>query len=432
MDLEQGLALANTEVQTEAEISISQMMKNSLSSSLETKVLESNVLDKTDAEPFTLSDVVFNHWIYFSCVGRYNSIFTITNPSTGEDLYLTAKEMFILWLYTYNKARGSTLDIVPNIIAKRVKRNPLPTFSELKGIVETKYVEDGFITAALNNQPVIKTLISVDGFKELCQNIHTTSLRHRDLSIYQQHFITRGQVEQMTDRFYMDYECNLADEIPYDLWLSGQSLNLNNLSDIDLDLLATSIYTVVTGQNLVAVKSLQDIHTAHIRLMSQLSSYSIQFIQQINTSTLKIEDWSYVRMGDIESLIRDYTRIRRNPTTVLEFDVKGKPGYLKGLKSLKMFNVGVKSNRYEFIELKVKSKMIAHGSGHFKRRLATMGAEILKPTTIDLTVLNAPIHPIGYTAIIPLALATMFKSESTGSYANLTQREKEILITRNL
>lgn len=432
LDLEQGLALTNAEVQTEAEITIPRMMKNSLSSSLETKVLESNVLDKTDAEPFTLSDVVFNHWIYFACVGRYTSIFTITNPSTGEDLYLTAKEMFILWLYTYNKARGSTLDIVPNIIAKRVKRNPLPTFEELKGVVETRYVDDVFINAALDNQPVIKTLISVDGFKDLCQTIHGTILRHRDLAIYQQHFITRGQIEQMTDRFYMDYECNLADEISYDAWLAGQSLSLGNLSDIDLDLLATNIYTVVTGQNLVAVKSLQDIHTAHIRLMSQLSSYSIQFIQQINTSTLKIEDWSYVRMGDIDSLIHDYTRIRVRPTTLLEFDVKGKPGYIKDLNGLKMFNRSLTSDRYEFVELKVRSKMIANGSGHYKRRLSTLGTAIVKPDTIDLTTLSASVNPIGYSAIIPLASSTLFKSEATSSYANLTPREKEILITRNL
>ena len=432
LDLEQGLALTNAEVQTEAEITIPRMMKNSLSSSLETKVLESNVLDKTDAEPFTLSDVVFNHWIYFACVGRYTSIFTITNPSTGEDLYLTAKEMFILWLYTYNKARGSTLDIVPNIIAKRVKRNPLPTFEELKGVVETRYVDDVFINAALDNQPVIKTLISVDGFKDLCQTIHGTILRHRDLAIYQQHFITRGQIEQMADRFYMDYECNLADEISYDAWLAGQSLSLGNLSDIDLDLLATNIYTVVTGQNLVAVKSLQDIHTAHIRLMSQLSSYSIQFIQQINTSTLKIEDWSYVRMGDIDSLIHDYTRIRVRPTTLLEFDVKGKPGYIKDLNGLKMFNRSLTSDRYEFVELKVRSKMIANGSGHYKRRLSTLGTAIVKPDTIDLTTLSASVNPIGYSAIIPLASSTLFKSEATSSYANLTPREKEILITRNL
>lgn len=432
LDLEQGLALTNAEVQTEAEITIPRMMKNSLSSSLETKVLESNVLDKTDAEPFTLSDVVFNHWIYFACVGRYTSIFTITNPSTGEDLYLTAKEMFILWLYTYNKARGSTLDIVPNIIAKRVKRNPLPTFEELKGVVETRYVDDVFINAALDNQPVIKTLISVDGFKDLCQTIHGTILRHRDLAIYQQHFITRGQIEQMTDRFYMDYECNLADEISYDAWLAGRSLSLGNLSDIDLDLLATNIYTVVTGQNLVAVKNLQDIHTAHIRLMSQLSSYSIQFIQQINTSTLKIEDWSYVRMGDIDSLIHDYTRIRVRPTTLLEFDVKGKPGYIKDLNGLKMFNRSLTSDRYEFVELKVRSKMIANGSGHYKRRLSTLGTAIVKPDTIDLTTLSASVNPIGYSAIIPLASSTLFKSEATSSYANLTPREKEILITRNL
>jgi hypothetical protein len=432
LDLEQGLARINTEIQNQAESDIVKMMKNSLASELETKVLESNVLDKTDAEPFTLSDVVFNHWIYFAATGRYKSIFTVTSPSTGEDIFLSAKEMFIVWIYAYNKARGATLINVPNILAKRVKRNPLPTFTELRGITDPVYVDKKFINSALDDQPTIGRIISVDRFKELCQTIHRGVLKHRDLAIYQQHFITRGQLEVMTDRFYMDYECNLADNLSYDEWFSERSISLLNVGDKDLDLLATNIYTVVTGQNLVSTKSLQDIHTAHIRLMTQLSSYSVQYIQQINTSALKIEDWTYVRMGDIDSLVYDEIRIKVRHAEVLEFDVRGKPGYTKVHSSISLFKPTLAFKRYEFIELNVRYHQTASGSGNYRHSLSQIAMDFITPEAIDLTTIPANIEPIGYVPLEQLPLNTLFIDEISTTYSGLTQREKDILILRNL
>jgi hypothetical protein len=432
LDLQQGLARINTEIQGAAEGDIVRMMKNSLSSELETKVLESNVLDKTDAEPFTLSDVIFNHWIYFAATGRYKSIFAVTNPSTGEDMFLSSKDMFVLWIYAYNKARGATLLNVPNIVAKRVKRNPLPTFAELRGITDSVYVDEKFINSALDNQPTIGTIISVDRFKELCQTIHRGILRHRDLSIYQQHFITRGQLEVMTDRFYMDYECNLSNEVSYDIWLSERSISLLNVADKDLDLLATNIYTVVTGQNLVATKSLQEIHTAHIRLMTQLSSYSVQYIQQINTSSLKIEDWCYVRPGDIDSMLYNELRVKVRHAEVLEFDVHGKPGYMNSHPSVSLFKPTLSFKRYEFIELNVRCKQTASGSGHYRQSLPRLAVDFVKQPAVDLTSVPASTVPVGYVPFETIPLSSIFLDAISLNYSGLTQREKDTLILRNL
>jgi hypothetical protein len=432
LDLEQGLARNNKESQYEAEVNIPRMMKNSLSSTLETKVLESNVLDKTDAEPFTLNDVIFNHWIYFACTGRYNSIFTIPNPNSGEDLYLTSKQMFILWLYVANLAMGYDLPIVPNIIAKRVKRNPLPSYVELRGMTESKYVSDSIIRAALDRQPEIKAIISVDAFKDSCQSIHRASLAHRDLSVYQQHYIGRGQTEMMTDRFYMDYECNLADEIPYSTWLNQLSLDLSKMSEKDLRTLATNIFALTTGQNLVAVKSLQDIHTAHIRLMTQLSSYSVQFIQQINTSSIKIEDWTYIRMGDITSRISDGVRILLRPVTAIEYNFFGKPRYFEDLVKQEMFNPTARLRRDIFIPLNVKAIPTMAGSGHYRQRLSVVHNAMVNGFTIDLSTLTAVTDPIGYNDIPTVPFSDMFSDNVSLALSPLTNIEKEILIRRNL
>lgn len=432
LSLEQGLARSNDEFQDEAEIAIPRMMKNSLSSQLETKVLESNVLDKTDAEPFTLADVIFNHWIFYSTIGKYNTIFTVVNPNSAEDMYLTAKQMFILWLYVYNKAMGYELLVVPNLFAKRVKRSPMPSFAELRGITETRYIEDKLIHAALDNQPDIGSIISVDSFKDYCVSIHRAGLRHRDLAVYQRHFISRGQAEVMTDRFYMDYECNLADEMPYSVWLNELSLDFSKMSDKDLNLLASNIFALATGQNLVAVKSLQEIHTAHIRLMTQLSSYSVQFIQQINTSSLKIEDWTYVRMGDSDSKLYDGVKILIRPVTILDQTSYGKPKFYKDLVSTNMYNQSLYFKREEYIPLKVRPKVTVGGNGLLRHRLVVIENTIPVGGTIDLADISRNLIPFGYDAIPKRSFTEMFDSSATYSYVPLTDSEKENLIIRNL
>lgn len=430
LDLEQSLARRNSDVQSEATLEITQAMKNSLSSELKTKVLESNVLDKTDAEPFTLSEVTFNHWIYLASIGRYNSVFTVTSPSTGEDLYLTAKEMFILWLYAYNKARGVRMEVVPNITANRVKRIPGPTIEELRGIVNERYVDDRYLKIALSDQPAITSYVSVDAFKELCVKLHRASLRHRDLTVYQDHYLTRGQLEQMTDRFYMDYRCNLADEIPYDDWLAARALNLEAMSESELDLLASSVYSQATGQDLTAAKSLQDIHTAHLRLMSQLSSYSIQFIQQINTSALKIEDWVYVRMGDQESKGFDGARVLVPISTTQDMTARGKPAYFPDRATIGMVDQVLYTRDQLYRDIRLNTELLAAGNGYVKERLAVIENRILETAPIDLATVVPNDTPVGYSPIEYQDISDMFETTTSALHAALTTREQGILLAR--
>lgn len=430
LELEGGLARANEETRLEAATVIPQLMKNSLSSKLQTKVLESNVLDSTDSEAFTLTDVIFNQWLFFGSTGRYNTVFNVTNPNTGEDLFLSTKEMFILWLYVYNKARDTRLDIIPNIVAKRVLRTPLPTVAELRGIVEKRYVPDEFIFAAVAAQPVVTSYISVDAFKEVCTSIHRASLTLRDLATYQPHYLTRGQVEQMTDRFYMDYEVNLGDESPYDEWLTARSLNLELLSPSELDILATTVYATATGQSIVTTKSLQDIHRAHVRLMGQLSSYSIQFIQQINTSSLKVEDWTYIRPGDRDSLAKEYIRVKLKPNGVVDLTARAKPGRFTTEAKLDLFKGELVPKAYAYRDVRLETVLHSAGAVGIKRRLPVIGTTILDPEVVDLSTVTPNEVPLAYTPITPITIQSMFETMVTDEYRPLTQWERNILLTR--
>lgn len=70
---------------------------------LPTKVLESSVIDTTDSVTYPLADVLLNHWIYYSTSGDYLTTISVTNPSTGERLFINAKNALILYMYSLQK-----------------------------------------------------------------------------------------------------------------------------------------------------------------------------------------------------------------------------------------------------------------------------------------------------------------------------------------
>ncbi len=430
LELESTLAKANVDVQPEAEIQIPNLMKNSLYSELETKVLESNVVDLTDAQVVTLTDVTLNHWLYLACTGRYSTVFTVTNPNTGEDMYLSAKDMFALWLYSYNLARGSRLDTIPNVIAKRVRRIPLPTKTELLSIVDKDIVSDTLIEAALSNQVDVTSYISVEAFKDTCIAIHQAALRHYDLHAYRAHHVERAQVEAMVGRFYMDYTCNLGNGEPYDEWLNNRAMNLELLTEQELDQLATTVYSAATGRDIVTTKSLQDIHSAHVKLMSQLSSYSVQFIQQINTSSLMIEAWNYQRFGSQNSNGSDYIRIRETPQDILDMMVRGKPGWVSTNELMGYKDPYAILKRDVYHDLTITHAIGTTSVGKFKQRLAQITISEIDKPKVDLATIAANATPVGYPDIEFEDINGMFVTLYSPLYTSLDMRERGILEAR--
>lgn len=291
-------AKGNLANQGQALEDITEAMKTSRITHLPTKVLESDVVDLSDSAPFTLSDTLLNHWIYFSCTNRYPTVIGVNNPQTGERIQLTAHDALVTYFYCYNKSLGVVFEKVPNLVANRVRRTPLPTRADLRSVVDPKYVEERLITAALANQPAIGRYISTSAFYDVCVEIHAAAMTHRNLYALREHQVTRGQVEAMVGRCYQDVLCNLADEEHYDDWFKARGLNIPELSTLDQGLLAVSLLKEATGLNLSNSKSLKELQETMLKLMAQLSSYSVQYVATINSNAYLITDWAAIRVGD--------------------------------------------------------------------------------------------------------------------------------------
>ena len=319
---ERGVAVGNERVEEAAIGEIRVQMENSLNNRLSTKVLESSVLDLTDSSFFTLSDCLLNHWLFTAATDRYQAVIVVDNPKTGGTFTFNMKDAFIVFLYAYNRSIGYTLDEIPKLEAINVRRVPTPDRTELEGIIDAALVSQAQVDEALADLPIVGTFISTAAFHDTCIAIHNSQLHHRLMYTSCEHFVQRGQVEQMVGRLYCDYPCDLAPGEAYNDWFTSRGLDIWSFSNLECELLAKSILDNATGVDLVVAQSLKDMQGAMLRLMAQLSSYSIQFLQSINSETIKVVDWPVIRPGDIDAKISDLVNVDAIDTQVQDLDAR--------------------------------------------------------------------------------------------------------------
>ncbi len=110
LDNEQPLATMNTEIQTDSTPEIQTLMENSLSNTLQTKVLNSAMVDESDSSPYTLENILMNHWLLFSSMDWYTAFLVVDNPQTGEPIIpMNAKDAFTFMWFCYSMSIGVDL-----------------------------------------------------------------------------------------------------------------------------------------------------------------------------------------------------------------------------------------------------------------------------------------------------------------------------------
>lgn len=319
LDLQRTLARSNPGEEEYAEQYIPAEAVRSLNSQVDTKVLESNVLDMKESEPYTLADVLLNQWIYFADLGIYQTVLTLQLPNGGESFKLSMKEAFIVYQYLYMLRLGVDMTEIPQIKAKRVRRMPLPEFEELRGMTTEANVSDKFIYAALKDNVDITSYVSVDAFLAVCERIQQRMLLHRDLYVFREDLWTYAEMQLMCNRFYADIPVNMDHGQNYQAWLRTRGLNFEGYDPAQLDEIMLNIINQATGLKLRTAMTLQQIQRAMLNIMSQLSSYSVQYIQQINEDAVVMFDWGHIRWHNVGGQASHDIRLPATLAVPMEF-----------------------------------------------------------------------------------------------------------------
>jgi hypothetical protein len=292
----------NKDYREEHESNVLMQFNNSLSSVLKTKLLESSIVDYTDATPYTMQSILLNEWLDLSSRRIYNVYVSFTDPRVGNKLTLIAQDAYIYMMYAFARSIGSNIDRIPSFVALHAQRIPAPDVDELMSVVDTSYIDKSIAYKIIYGQPEIppdRPIVSVDAFYNLSSEIYNTCQDQIILMGNQEHFYRRGLVYNMIMRMYHDSQIHFdAEGELYANWLINKEMPTTDFTQSEYLALYKSIYEAATGSNLSTTATVSNLQKSMLNIFKQLSSYSIQFVSEINDSNIKVLNWGVIRLGD--------------------------------------------------------------------------------------------------------------------------------------
>lgn len=309
---EDNLAPDNLDEITYGQDTITQFLKDSPSNVVQTKLLESAMVDYSGAQTYKLEDIQMAHWLYYASNGLYSAIVNVQNPKTSERIVLTVKDAYILATYCMYKQYGFDQPIIPLLGAQRVQRYPIPSDADLKRGVDMTYVDSFAWSTAKTYVEEATPMISIDAFYAFTDNIFKSANFQRNLVAYQEGMNDRCEVFKYVEHFYGDAYVRLQPEgTTYSSWLLGLNLNFDTLSQDEFGLLYTSLVSAALGKALVTAPSLRNIQKAMANTLIDLSSYTIQVVTQMADDETIMTDLPSVRVGDqkIDGEGHEYMRV---------------------------------------------------------------------------------------------------------------------------
>ena len=279
--------------------------KTSVSSVIQSKDLESAMVDYNNAVPDPLDDVLIREWAYMANKGLYNVVITFRDPKSSELVSLYAVDAFAYMYYVSLMSVGVKVTEFPHYFNLKARKNPVPTVNDLLKVTDGKH--KGMLeiaTSLVTGQPKLTQCLSTTAFYEKALAIYNESRRHWFITSAIEDLYKRGQVDGMIHQLYEDEilkldvsSSNIAE------WLKSKNLEPYDYDYAQAQELIFNIFESSTGYSVDPTKVLKNIQKAMLAILTQLSSYSIQFIREINDSDLIPLNWPASRVGDIRATV---------------------------------------------------------------------------------------------------------------------------------
>lgn len=287
----------------EREKQITKSFKYSDSSVLQTKDLESAMIDYSDSVPDPLNEVLLRLLAFTTLTDLKKGVVVYKDIFSGENKTLTSKDAFIYMYYLNTKAINIDIEYMPPFIDLKVPRYPKPSVQDLLSMVDTVQYPELFEVATLlvNSQPEVKPTFSASVFFEIGYGFYNNHLKQWYLISNTEDMYKRAQVSNMVDRLYVDRYLEVSTGgLNMTDWLKSKNLPEYNYNHDDAIAQATNIFNASVGLNIDSTKLMKNIQKAMVKCFLQLSSYTIQFILDINDSRIIPLNWGSIRVGEIK------------------------------------------------------------------------------------------------------------------------------------
>ena len=300
------LAVGNEVYQTYHYQQMSDALTYSSSSTLATKVLESAAVDYTDAAPYPLADILLNHWLAWASVNVYSASVLLSIPRNGTNLRIESHDAVAIFLYALHSAMSPDntprLTAIPAVWTQRVLRSPPPARSELSSLVDTTLLSDAELDTVYALRQERGFYKSIDAFYDQCVAIFSNAGKQYTFYATRSHYLARAQAQAAVAQLYTDAFVNL--EAPdtltgtlYAEWFAAKGLDFSDFSGQEFFDLASAIVLAATGAGSHPRSRLGEMQRAMVSLFTQLSSYSVQVLSDVNLSNIRVVPRPSLRVG---------------------------------------------------------------------------------------------------------------------------------------
>lgn len=308
---EERLATGNKEYTLDTKSNILTKFENSLSSVVGTKVLESSMVDYTDSETYTLTEARLSNWLMSSSLGRYEAIISFKEPITSVDKTLNAFDAYIYWFYCYCKSLDINLVNIPELFVYKAIQPVDVTRNDLEVLVDKDFVSEEDIDAIFATKTTSQSMTSVSAFATFINNIYSKFKTQTRIISNNENVFGRGLLQNMANRLYKNKRLDtnailLANEnksySTMAAWLEEKGLPVEAYNKDQYKDLYLEIFKNATGADYFTAKTMAELQKALLRLLGELSSYSIQILSDINETNIKKLGWGSIRVSDFKAL----------------------------------------------------------------------------------------------------------------------------------
>jgi len=208
-----------------------------------------------------------------------------------------SKDALIYFSYIAAMSVGIKLEVAPTILIEKFRLPVKPSFNKMVKIIDNKYKTTKKSAELLwNSQPLIGTTTSIQAFFNLSYTLYQECLKQW-FSVSNTHNLNeRGALSNFLLQFYGDVKVDLnTTGVTMEEWLKVNNLPEYNYTYIQAQELLASIFNAATGLTVDETKILKNIQRNMIELMQNLSSYSVQYIREINDSKIRPLNWAAIR-----------------------------------------------------------------------------------------------------------------------------------------
>jgi hypothetical protein len=300
-EYERPTAVGNIPYLNDNTSTITHLLKTSSSSVIQSKDLQSSMLDYTDSVPDTMEEVLVRTWVQLTRMGYYDVYTSFKDPKSSQIYTMKTADAFIYYTYILHKRFKLDSEYVPDFINIKEVRNPRPSLTTmLKGVKKEIFTDKPQIAQALlDDMPHVIPVYSTSSFLELVNRLYNSVQRQWFVLGNTGDLFDRGQIAEMIHTLYRDKRYSLVPtQTLFTDWLSEKNLTTYDYLDSEADDLMKNIFMAATGYVIDETKQMANVQKAMISIMVQLSSYSVQYLREINDKEVVPVNWAAIRVGE--------------------------------------------------------------------------------------------------------------------------------------